>query len=616
MIFFSPRVLVLMAGIGLLSLPVTAQFILYPVQPPNPGMLKGHDNPRDRNQSAALNLPFWDDFSTYTGSPDTSLWMAGSGVYVNRTHGINPPTLGVATFDGATANGGLYSTDPNAIGLADTLVSKPILLGNILPAEANSVYLSFFWEYEGAQELPDAEDSLRLQFLDQNNQWETIDVFTSADFISPDTFQQVIYQVKPQFLHNNFQFKFEEFGRLSGPYDAWHIDYVYLNKNRQVDDKYYYDRAVSTLPTSIFKGYTAIPARLFFADPASYIGQSTISIFNLDKIFQPIDYTAILSNEFDPSRVYDTLNFNTPLNPILQGQQRRTLTANPLNIKTLDSSLDSIYMNLKFYISSGDSVLPNGINYRVNDTSSFNFVLHNYLAYDDGTAEFGVGLDQNSGKIAYRFVVNKPSILNRVDISFINISRDQANTPFNLYIWKNLSGKPEDLLYERENQTVDPIYGFDQFQTIKLQETTVTDTFYVGIEQLSSDYLVIGYDKSNNTGDRIFYNVSGGWQQNTDLNGSLMIRPYFTSSDVPVGLEKPVESLPVRFFPNPASDYLMIEGKADKLVIYTITGEEVGEWSSLTSGQAIDVSHYQSGFYILQFQSGKRIFSRKIIIRH
>ncbi len=534
------------------TLTVYGQLRLYPVQPARNAKNTG-ENAGLRTQTHELQLPFWDDFSTYTGAPDTSLWMAGSGVLVNRTHGINPPTLGVATFDGATADGGLYSTDDDSVGLADTLVSNPIQLGTLSPSEVNSVYLSFFWEFEGAQEQPDAEDSLRLLFLNQNNEWVRIDAFKLADVTSDSTFQEVIYQLKPEFLHNNFQFKFEDYARLSGPYDAWHIDYVYLNKGRQVNDKTFFDRAISMPPTSLLNGYWAVPKKQFFANPGKYLSRSSVSIYNLDKIFQPIEYTAIVSNSFDSTDVYDTLNYNTPLNPILQGQERRTLTTNPLVLKSLNENLDSIYLNLKFYISSGDSVLPNGINYRINDTTTATMALDNYFAYDDGTAEFGVGMDQNSGEIAYMFILDQPAILNRVDISFINISRNESGTPFNLYVWKKLTGQPSDLIYKREDQSIQPIEGFNQFQTVNLEETEVADTFYIGLEQLTSDYLVVGYDKNDDNGNRIFYNVGGGWQQNKDLHGSLMIRPYFSTSEIPLALEKPEEEPEIKIYPHPAS---------------------------------------------------------------
>jgi hypothetical protein len=607
------RLVLLIPGL-LLSGTLSAQIRLYSIPPVKSEKSTSYTSAR--KQADGVALPFWDDFSTYTGSPDTSLWMPGSGVYVNRTHALNQPSLGVATFDGATSTGGLYSTDPDAIGLADTLVSRPILLGTISSTEINSVYLSFFWEHEGAQENPDAEDSLRLSFRDQSGSWVVIDVFTAGDVISDSIFQQVIYQVKPEFLHNNFQIRFEEFGRLSGPYDSWHIDYVYLDKGRQVDNKNYFDRSISTLPASILGMYTAVPQKQFFNNPSEYLFSSSVSIYNLDKIFQPIEYSAILSDVNDPSHIYETLNFNTALNPILQGHERRTITTNKPDINAFSPDLDSIYMNLRFYISSGDSILPNGINYRINDTTQAEFVIHDYYAYDDGTAEFGAGLDQSAGRIAYMFVLDRPDIINRVDISFINIGRDMTNTPFNLYVWKRLSDDPADVIYKRENQSVAAIKGFNQFQTIKLPETNVSDTIYIGLEQLTSDFLVVGYDKNNDTGNRMFYNISGDWQKNTDLKGSLMIRPYFSTTDVPLALGENGQKPAVKIYPNPVSSLLFIEGELSGLELYHISGAKAASWGPVAGKTSIDLTGFASGLYILVYRYGESANSQKLVISH
>lgn len=588
-----------------------AQLRLFPIQAP--ASLKSET--ALRTSADRLQLPFWDDFSYYSDTPDTSLWMSGSNVVVNPSRGLNPPSLGVATFDGATASGGLYNNNTQATGLADSLVSKPINLGTLSTTEINSVYFSFFWQHEGAQEMPDPEDSLRLSFRDLNNEWIVIDVFNITDVTSPDTFQQVLYKVGPEFLHNDFQFKFEGFGRLSGPYDSWHIDYVYLNKGRQVNDRNYFDRAITSVPASLFNGYTAVPAKQFFANPQTYLSTPWVSIYNLDDFFQPIEYSAIVYDHTDPSRTIAELNFNTPLNPILQGHQRRTLNAAQLDPAALDPLADSIYMDLEFYITSGDSILPSGLNYRLNDTTSSAWVIHDYFAYDDGTAEFGAGLEQNGGKVAYMFVVDKPDFLNRVDISFINIGRAMENTPFNFYVWKSLTGSATDILGERENQTVARIDRLNQFQSIRFQDITVVDTFYVGWEQLTPEFLVAGLDKSNDTGTRMYYNVDGAWRQNTELKGSLMIRPYFSSSGEPVAIDYPAEKNEVRIFPNPASGKIQIGGISGELKLFHISGKPAGTWDLPSDAViTIDISGLKPGIYIMQYIDAGLKRSAKIII--
>ncbi|MDR1878192.1 MAG: hypothetical protein LBQ64_01350, partial [Bacteroidales bacterium] len=40
-----------------------------------------------------ISLPFIDDFSNYTGYPDTALWI-GRQAFVNQSFAVNPPTIG------------------------------------------------------------------------------------------------------------------------------------------------------------------------------------------------------------------------------------------------------------------------------------------------------------------------------------------------------------------------------------------------------------------------------------------------------------------------------------------------------------------------------------------
>ena len=51
------------------------------------------------SNKSAVSLPFFDDFSYDAPIVNTDLWNQSS-VFVNRNYPINPPTIGVATFDG------------------------------------------------------------------------------------------------------------------------------------------------------------------------------------------------------------------------------------------------------------------------------------------------------------------------------------------------------------------------------------------------------------------------------------------------------------------------------------------------------------------------------------
>jgi hypothetical protein len=564
-------------------------------------------------EADTLSLPIWDDFSYGGGLPNPDIWINSSGVNINYSLGINPPSIGVATFDGANSNAGIYDANQFAIGTADSLVSKPIDLGSLSSTEINTVYLSFFWEFFGHPEIPDEEDSLRLLFKNQQNQWEVVDVFDRDKAFSNDTFQYVIYKVDPGFLHTSFQFKFENTARLSGPYDSWHIDYIYLDKGRSITDQAFLDRAITGQPDYIFKGYSSMPIEQFKTDPDQFIISSSVDIYNLDELLQPIEYTAILRNTHNKNQVFDTLNFNTEVNPVLQGFQRRTLITNKLDISKLDLQSDSIYLTMDFYISSGDSISDSGINYKINDTTSFDYALDNFYATDDGTAEFGLGMEQMDAQLAYMFVVEEPDMLNRVDIHFPNIGRLQEGTAFSLKVWRRLTENPDDLLFERADIAITAISDFNEFQSIRLSDIYVTDTFYIGYEQRTNEFMAVGYDKQHDSGDRIFFNISGGWVPNEENNGSLMIRPYFGDSE-PTGI--PVETAPdINIYPNPATGIIRIKGKIENVTVYNLLGKKMIYKEGSGRNIELDLTSFEEGMYILKGSSEGYNFTRKILKR-
>ena len=56
---------------------------------------------KNTKNRTVVNLPFFDDFSNYTGYPKSDLW-ADRQVFVNNSFPMYPPPLGVATLDAWT----------------------------------------------------------------------------------------------------------------------------------------------------------------------------------------------------------------------------------------------------------------------------------------------------------------------------------------------------------------------------------------------------------------------------------------------------------------------------------------------------------------------------------
>src|SRR5688500_1498851 len=119
-------------------------------------------------------LPFWDDFSrtpvydksdTAANYPTDSLWVEDSdNVSINNGLAIHPPSVNVATFDGLDSTYSPYNLQPTFNGVRDVLTSQPIKLAEVVEADRNSVYLSFFYQWSGNGEPPDSRDYLRVEF--------------------------------------------------------------------------------------------------------------------------------------------------------------------------------------------------------------------------------------------------------------------------------------------------------------------------------------------------------------------------------------------------------------------------------------------------------------------
>src|SRR6185437_6724342 len=250
-----------------------------------------HKIPYSFNKTqSVLQLPFFDDFSRYTGYPNDSMWM-DNDVFINSGYPINPPSTGVATFDGLNSFGNAYHPGANVNDVpADTLTSAYIDLSNY--SDKDSLYLSFFYQPGGLGETPDRGDSLMVEFKPDSVPiaFDTIGNITKwSDTVWIKTWAvegDAVYPFKVAMIHikaihdtfgNNvrggindtnyfqrkFQFRFRAFGNQSGNLDIWNVDYVYLNRGRAQRDSTFKDVAVYQPSKSLIKGYYSIPWNYF-----------------------------------------------------------------------------------------------------------------------------------------------------------------------------------------------------------------------------------------------------------------------------------------------------------------------------------------------------------------
>lgn len=571
-------------------------------------------NQRVLAEEDTIALPFWDDFSRSDPFPDSSKWQ-GIDSRISRTLGIRPPSLGVAVFDGITFLGAPHNATTQFVGPADSLSSKFIDLEGIPESQKPSVWLSFFWQLKGNGEIPDMEDSLRLQFYDVEGNWSTVWSLTGGLDNQKDDFEQVLIQLNRQeYFHAGFRFRFQSFNRLTGPFDTFFIDYVYLNEGRSILDNVYFDRALTSLPSYTLDGYSAIPMTQFRSSPESFVIPPSVGFYNLDNQIQPIEYNAYISR-LETGEVIDSLNSQTVVNPVPGGLERRVFVASEPNTDEWPLDEDSLNLTTTFFITSGDDIID-GINYRVNDTIRTSFILDDYFAYDDGTAEFAAGINQSRGQLAVQYFAPESDFLTDIDIYFPQIFPLSNGQPIELLVMKDLTGEVGSIL-AKQSFTSQFGASIDEFVSYKFETpVVVSDTFFIGFQQFTDNFIGIGLDKNTDTGNKVFANVGGDWEQNTTVPGSLMIRPKFAriSSTVTAVEEELINQL--RIYPNPTQDQITIESEDfDRITLMNITGQELFMINQPRNQETLSLAGLPSGIYLVKLTLGQQQVTRKVILR-
>lgn len=582
-----------------------------------------------REEATSINLPFWDDFSYSSEQPSDSLWEV-SGVFINNGLGITPPSIGVASFDGTDAFGQGYSGNTSSTGKTDSLTSRPIDLSGLTVDD--DVYISFFYQYAGYGDNPDSGDSIRLEFKTSDSTW--VSVWPgSAQLDTTGNFVQAIQRVNAAaYFHDSFQFQFTAFGRQSGPFDVWNIDYVYLNKSRSASDLYFPDRTVSTPMVKIFNSYTAIPYNHF--DP-SLIEYPVLNFYNLEAGTVPSPYGYKVGGTINyykdsvmTSVLFDTLSVTSVGQPLAPGEIQ-SLQIDPfLNSVAFDYSADSVEIEATLAIDAGDNVddydpaIYSPMDFRANDTTRASFILSSYYAYDDGTAEVAAGLLNGSGKsMAYQFDMAKDTTdyIVAIDIYFPFINTDPSGKEIDLTVWRAIDTDNTDpnntSIIHRERTVVQRGPGLNDFIRYKLRNAVeVTDTFFIGYKQIAPGDLGVGLDKNTNSGNKMLFNIDGTWQRNTLVEGSLMMRPVFgTPPDSTVtGLPDKINNK-LNVYPNPSSGRFTIKGRFEAVKVFDIRGVEQ-KFSLISDGNdaILSLEDQAEGLYILQFVRKERIETVKV----
>ncbi len=602
-------------------------------------------------RSDTLNLPFMDDFSYPGPYPAASHWL-DRDAFVNYDMAINPPSLGVVTFDGLDAKGTSYG---GGYGEADWLTSKYL---NFSGAGSN-VVLTYWLQRRGFGDKPEPQDSMILEFKDRNGKWIRMQGYGGIPVSQPNTVEEPFrFYAQPipnEFKYNGFQFRFKNYSERTGILDVWHLDYVRVDDN--FVDSIFADIAFTRLPNFILEKYTSMPWWHFEGNEANELRDSIkVGLWNHGNQPQPTNASRARLREvqtnvelFDPiPTLFNGLQANipngVPLNRSYSLIQDMTgfpsVWADYLQIMSgpVFDNLDRQEFLLEYSLINTSQVNTPG--YEAvgrNDAVRRYTYFDNYFSYDDGTAEAGL-IAQENVSIAVEYTANVPDSLRAIQFHFPRTTIDVSDQSFNLQVWVGeLDNTPEyEQILLRPLYTdifFDTLQGFTTYVLVdennQLQPLYLpAGKFYIGWQQITpcdgTKCIPVGYDRNTPEGlQYLFFNRNQTWSPFPQgfAAGAAMLRPVVGSVTPPPTTSTDEKFQPDKnfnIFPNPARSVLNIqplEGYYEDFHFqaFSATGQLLAQ--GILSSQ-LDVSNFPAGLYFLKIieRQSNRIWNEKFII--
>lgn len=550
----------------------------------------------------------------YTLNDPSAYWL-DSYAYHNYRYAVNPWSIGIATLDGLDENGRAYLIGSTTNNYGDYLTSKPIDLSSYTATD-DSVYFSFLYQPGGFGDQPETSDSLVLEFYSADMEtWNR--VWSDSGFVSTDFKVGHIALTNAQYYNKGFQFRFKNYGNLSGGFDHFNIDFVYLRTNGGVQDTLFKDFAWVYPISSLLKDYTSVPWDHY---KNNFTGKMSDEV-NL----------VIRNNNNIPSNTSGNNEVKIDYNGTNEASfpvSGNILSGGDLNYqpRTTYSSLHDFSggyhydetkpgtkasFDITGIISSPfSSDLPN---YNQNDTTFSTQVFENYYGYDDGTAEVAYGTIGAQSRLAIRFDPYESDSLIGIMANFVESGNDVSDKLFLLTVWDNNNGIPGNVLYKdsiffpRTPEYEDGInkfhtYYFDQPNKTKVK---VNGTFFIGWQQFDSDRLNIGFDKNLINNDKNFYSLDGGFSWiASQIPGTVLLRPVFsTAMDQELGIHETIfKTTDFSIYPNPTDNLINIQTNKVQYYgceLYNSQGKLILESDETT----LDISNYPTGIYFIKIKN-------------
>ncbi len=572
-------------------------------------------------------LPFFDDFSSTDPLPSTENWVTRDA-FVNTSWGMNPPSLGVASFDGVSDKGAAYG---GSFGLSDQLESKYIDLNSY--SSTDGLNLIFFLEMGGnAFEKPKQNDHFMVEFKDDQGEWVMQEDFTAMDSrLSSDNFTKIVIPVNQEkYLYGGFQFRFSNFSQRTGIVGVWNLDYVLLDKIGEGTE--IKDLAFTHNPKSLLAHYTHMPLSQFKGNEekelASKVDIVMYSQFDVEVAAEPstLNVIDLVSNTpvlADAELL--TLDGNTNqrnVSPKTQVSYSNDLPNRSSLIDGIKNNLngqDSVVLEMTYHFEQTAESTMN----KVNNTAKRLTFLTDFYAYDDGVAESAIAAKGPGTEVAVKYHANVGDSLRSVQFFIPHYKYDVSNQSLRIKVWINLDEAP---IFESDavpaiyaNRFSKDVVSFTNYP-LRDNDTGIDSPvyipagdFYVGWEQVSNAFntaIAIGYDENSTIASvKKFRGLGAEWEdfQLTPVNGALMIRPVFGKMTLPLTFSEDIhkkEKIEVQ--PNPTNGWIDINldgNNSDyQYELYNALGQQI-QSGILTS--SIDFQKERNGVYFLQIRDNR-----------
>ncbi|MEY4539778.1 MAG: hypothetical protein RLZZ306_1535, partial [Bacteroidota bacterium] len=393
---------------------------------------------------------------------------------------------------------------------------------------------------------------------------------------------------------------------------------------KEVTAIYTRDYAARNSTTSLLKNYSTMPLNQFLMKPEKELADSVktdvSNLFNNGLILYPYYSVKNLLNNQEIQRRDSTRLF-------VAGKSFQIFSKkNRLDFNLLKSDTTRAYLKIEVNVNSGDA----GI-FKANDTISRYVDLHNYYAYDDGTAEQAAYLKKGFGRLAVQFINNKPDAVTAIRINLQPTVTNLTGKRLTFQILANDKGKIGRVL-KTISDTINVIkYSSspNSFVEYKIDPVAVADTFYVGFIQFTDDEpLAIGLDVNTpEFAQKHYYNINNEWLQvpradapqvNSTfipIKGSLMIRPVMLGKTIPLkplANEEEIQDKNLIISPNPSTGIFRWNDESLKDVeIYDMSGKII--FRERVDNQEVNLQNKRTGIYILRLSNEKNTFVRKIV---